>query len=166
MIYVGNFSSWINPSIINTILTTQGSCRPKKKSEVYEQTYFTKKWQSDGIDLSKIGWTFYFKEDLGIEHLDLPINVNGRKYQWWFSKLNPGDILPMHADFVESVKIVQRFYMVCQDHQPGHVFTYEGHFLENYKAGDMFELVPVDALHGAANLGSVPKITLQICLLE
>lgn len=165
MIYIGNFSSWIDPEIIKIILDTNGERRPKPQPGEYEQATVNR-WRAAGIDMSKIGWEFYYNEHISKDHIELPIDINSRQYKWWFSKLNPGDMLPMHTDHFESANNVQRFWMACQDHQPGHVFTYDGKFLEGYQAGDMFELSPANIEHGAANLGTVPKISLQILLFD
>jgi hypothetical protein len=96
----------------------------------------------------------------------LPISTNGRKYKWWFSKLNPGDFFPMHVDHFKTEKNVQRFWMACQDHQMGHVFAYDNSVLQDYRAGDMYEFTDSGMWHAAANLGFAPKISLQIVLFD
>lgn len=165
MKYVGNYLDWIDPGIINTILTTSGERRPKLSSEDYEDATVTQ-WKAAGYDMSKLGWEFYYNEHIGKAHIDLPIATAGRQYKWWFSKLNPGDFFPMHVDHFKTEKNVQRFWMACQDHCRGHVFAYNDLVLQDYRAGDLFEFVEPDMWHAAANLGFVPKISLQIVLFD
>ena len=166
MMYVGNYKSWIDPEIISIIKNTKGERRPNPVVSEKEMPTHTK-WTSAGIDVSKIGWEFSYNEHIGRPHIALPISPNGRKYNWWFSKLNPGDILPLHVDlFPESKQKVQRFWMACQDHEPGHIFYNDNETLNNYKAGDLFEFPAADSWHGAANLGFTPKISLQILFYD
>lgn len=165
MIYIGNYRSWIDDNIVKTILTTRGERRPKLDPGEYEKSTI-EKWQQAGIDMTRIGWEFYYNEHIGLDHIELPIHPGSKKYKWWFSKLNPGDILPMHVDHFSVEQNVQRFWMACQDHQPGHIFTYGNSTLQDYRAGDLYELSPPDIQHGAANLGMTPKISLQILLFD
>lgn len=165
MNYIGNFSTWIDPKIISTILSSKGERRPKTNIEGYEDTTLTQ-WQNAGYDLSKLGWEFFYNQHINKDHIDLPISTNGRKYKWWFSKLNPGDFFPMHVDHFKTEKNVQRFWMACQDHQMGHVFAYDNSVLQDYRAGDMYEFTDSGMWHAAANLGVVPKISLQIILFD
>lgn len=165
MKYIGNFYNWIDPDIINTILSGKGERRPKATSEEYEDATVSQ-WKAAGYDMSKLGWEFFYNQHINRDHIDLPISTNGRKYKWWFSKLNPGDFFPMHIDHFKTEKNVQRFWMACQSHYPGHVFAYDNSVLQDYAAGDMFEFTDVNTWHAAANLGFVPKISLQIVLFD
>jgi hypothetical protein len=164
MMYVGNYKSWIDPTIIQTILQTPGERRPKPQIGGYE-SLTESEWNAAGFDMKKIGWEFYYNQHINREHIDLPINPNGSKYKWWFSKLNPGDMFPMHVDHFATEKNVQRFWMACQDHQPGHIFVCGDHVLEDYKAGDLFEF-PSNEWHAAANLGFTPKISFQLMFYD
>ncbi len=166
MMYVGNYKSWIDPDIINTILTTSGERRPLPVVSEKEMPTHNK-WVNAGIDPKKIGWEFFYNEHVNRPHIELPINPGTRKYKWWFSKLNPGDLLPLHVDlYPETMTNVQRFWMACQDHEPGHIFYNGDEALNNYKAGDLFEFPAADSWHGAANLGFTPKISFQILFYD
>jgi len=166
MMYIGNFKSWIDPQIIETILTGTGERRPNLNvSEKEKPTQ--EKWTNAGIDVTKLGWEFFYNEHINKDHIELPINPGTRKYKWWFSKLNPGDLLPLHVDlYPETMTNVQRFWMACQDHEPGHIFYNGDETLNNYKAGDLFEFPAADSWHGAANLGFTPKISFQILFYD
>lgn len=165
MLYIGNFRTWLDPEIINTILTCPGERRPKVEVGEYESDTL-QQWRAAGFDMTKIGWEFYYNQHINRAHIDLPLNPNGSKYKWWFSKLNPGDMFPMHIDHFKTEKNVQRFWMACQDHQPGHVFAYNDHYLADYKAGDMFEFSAEETWHAAANLGFTPKISFQLMFYD
>jgi hypothetical protein len=56
--------------------------------------------------------------------------------------------------------------MPWQDYQPGHVFLYENKFISEYKFGDLYQYYDSNALHGAANIGHVPRIILQVSTYE
>jgi len=164
MKYIDNFNSWIDPEIIETIIRGTGERRPNTTVSEKEAPTETI-WTNAGIDVKKIGWEFFYNEHINRAHIDLPINFPGKKYKWWFSKLNPGDMLPLHVDlYPEEMSNVQRFWMACQDHQPGHIFFNNGETLNHYRAGDLFEFPNADSWHGAANLGFTPKISFQILL--
>ena len=89
------------------------------------------------------------------------------KYHWWITKMLPGNFMPMHTDphtLYESNS--KRFWMPWQDWQPGHIFMYENKVITDYKAGDVWEYENSAALHGAANIGFVPRIVLQVSSYE
>lgn len=166
MEYVGNFSHWIDESILEKILKSPGDRRPKSESSSYEHA-IEQKWKDAGIDLSKIGWEFYSNEHLEIEHLSLPIDTKGKKYKWWFSKLMPGDLFPLHNDvYPENRKNIERYWLACEDHVPGHIFMSNNFSLKTYKKGDMFKFVDPNDWHGAANIGFFPKISYQLVLFD
>ena len=48
------------------------------------------------------------------------------------------------------------------DWEPGHVFMYENTVLTDYRAGDMYKFENPMALHGSCNIGTKPRIVLQV----
>jgi hypothetical protein len=166
MEYIGNFLHWIDDSVIEHILTHPGDRRPKVESSSYESE-IERKWKDAGIDTNKIGWEFYSNEHLGLDHLPLPIDSNGKKYKWWFSKLMPGDLFPLHVDvYPENRKNIERYWLACEDHKPGHIFISDSFSLKEYKKGDMFKFLNPDDWHGAANIGFYPKVSYQLALFD
>lgn len=164
MKYIGNYAQWIDPKVISVILTTNGDRRPSDIDKADYKLKTADLWAEAGIDVSKLGWEFYYKEHVG--DLDMPISTRGN-VKWWFSKLMPGDMFPLHYDHFEgNLQNVKRYWMACQDYEPGHVFIYKGKNLEDYKAGDLYEISPTEYMHAAANLGFIPKISLQITVYE
>jgi hypothetical protein len=91
----------------------------------------------------------------------------GRARHWWATKMMPGDFMPMHIDPHTTVqKNAQRFWIPLQDWVIGHIFKYEDTIITNYKKGDIYVYENAQALHGAANIGLVPRIILQVTLYE
>lgn len=166
MKYVGNFADWIDKSVIETILTSPGDRRPKTESSQYESEV-EQRWREAGIDPKRLGWEFYSNEHLGIKHLPLPIDIGKRKYKWWFSKLMPGDLFPLHVDvYPDDRKNIERYWMACKDHEPGHVFISDDFNLKTYKKGDLFKFENFKDWHAAANIGFTPKISYQLVLFD
>lgn len=166
MKYIGNYADWIDESVINKILTSPGDRRPKHETSSYESEV-EQRWRAAGIDARKLGWEFYSNEHLGIDHLPLPIGTGGKKYKWWFSKLMPGDLFPLHVDvYPDNRKNIERYWLACKDHEPGHVFISDSFNLTAYKKGDMFKFENPNDWHAAANIGFYPKISYQLVLFN
>lgn len=164
MNYIGNCQEFILPEFIDVVLKTNGDTRPSIQE--LDQSYkleTIKKWEEAGYDLSKLKWTMYYQSHFS-KTLKLPPMFQGN-IQWWFVKLNPGDIFPCHLDLFENKKNVKRYWIACQDYKLGHVFVYENRMLTEYRAGDIFEIDP-NVYHGSVNIGFVPKISLQISISE
>lgn len=159
MQYIGNFKSWLQPYILDIILTTPGDRRPETKVEYYKQS-LSDKWTSAGYKTDKIGWSLYYQEHFDTKII-LPDYFQGTS-NWWFCKLNPGDVFPLHQDLFKNTEKIKRFWMACQDCHPGHIFFYKDKTLNDYKAGDLFLFDNQDEWHGSCNIGFIPKISLQI----
>ena len=98
--------------------------------------------------------------------LDVPAFFpNVVKYKWWITKMMPRQFMPMHYDaFKEKISLL-RLWIPLQDYEPGHVFIYDNKLMADYKAGDMYEYNN-EILHGAANIGFSPRLTLLISIFE
>lgn len=164
MIYVGNFKDWIDPKIMDIMLNSPGEKRPiESEKNTDRKQEVVLKWTDAGYNLDKLSWEFYYDNHIG--WLDPPIAV-GSRFKWWFSKMNPGEMFPLHIDsFPDSEKNIKRYWMAMQDMIPGHIFIYDGKPLE-YSAGDMFIFDEARDWHGAANLGFVPKIAYQLVVFD
>ena len=108
---------------------------------------------------AKPSWQVFNGSNLPFK-LDWPFTG---ELKWWFSKLNPGDTFPMHVDTFKDDNN-KRYWIACQDYEPGHVFIYKDTLVTNYRAGDVFLFDEPTALHGAANLSTVAKISLQVAI--
>lgn len=157
MIHITNIKDFLPDELINFMLQNKGERKPGATVEGYQKEIFDA-WTNAGIDLKNVGWEFFNSENL-VNHLDLPFRGN---VKWWFSKLNPGDIFPFHLDTYPNETSVERYWVACQDHMPGHVFLSGSTMLTNYKKGDVFKFEDTDTWHGACNLGFTPKLSLQV----
>ena len=160
MIYVGNFKDWIDLEIMNTMINSSGEKRPLDEDTTVERKQeVLQKWLLAGYDIKKLSWEFFYKEHVG--DIKPPISTNLR-YKWWFSKMNPGDMFPLHIDsFPYNETKIKRYWMAMQDILPGHVFIHNGKPLI-YSAGDMYEFDDARDWHGAVNIGFIPKISYQL----
>jgi hypothetical protein len=88
-----------------------------------------------------------------------------------YYRMDPGSILPAHRDlykkYIELFDLagqesrIRRAIIFLQDWQPGHYAEYEDEPFVKWRAGHVVEWV-YDTLHMAANLGTVPRYTLQV----
>lgn len=160
MIKLGNYNDWINPDWVSEILNDTNKIplwHPTERSLLKEHELV--KLQNDGYDTNTVHWWQYTKTNISFQ-IDPPF-IN-REYHWWIVKLLPGNILPMHVDPCGSLKNSTRYWIPFQDWEPGHVFMYNDKVITNYKAGDVWQFDDSMAMHGSANIGSTPRIVLQI----
>lgn len=161
MKYIGNFKSWINKDWLEYLLHTDGVARPNTLNENPDSEEF-RIAPSVGYDLSKTWWYHYSEKSCPLI-VEPPINVKN-EYMWWFIKLLPGGMMPMHRDphVTESdVTNVTRYWMPLQDYVPGHVFVYNNVFMSDYRAGDLWTYEDPNEIHGACNISYTPRLTFQ-----
>lgn len=159
---VGNYKNYIKQEWIDEVLSSKGTGRPaegKTPDSPQEQTEYAKAIAAG----YKVDETYFYMFDQSNVSFSLTLPFITEKYHWWITKMLPGNFMPMHVDphtkYQENSK---RYWMPLQDYHPGHVFLYEDKFISNYKMGDLFVYDNSSALHGAANIGHVPRIVLQI----
>jgi hypothetical protein len=88
-----------------------------------------------------------------------------------YYRMNTGTVLPTHGDlylkYIELYNLqgqeqrIRRAVIFLQDWQPGHYAEYLGEPLVKWTAGTVIEWT-YDTPHMAANLGLIPRYTLQI----
>jgi hypothetical protein len=88
-----------------------------------------------------------------------------------YYRMASGTILPTHQDlytkYIDLFKLkgqehtIHRAVIFLEDWQPGHYLEAMGQPVVNWRAGDVVEWV-YDTPHMAANMGFVPRYTLQI----
>jgi hypothetical protein len=160
MKYIGNYSSWINDNWISKILETPGQARPRDwppNSKIEQEEY--QKYATSGYDLNAVNWWIYESKDLDIT-ISPPWTTG--KIHWWITKLTPGQFMPMHTDPHTHDVSCARYWVPLQDYHPGHVFVYKDEMITNYKKGDVYVYTSSTDLHGAANIGQIPRLVLQI----
>jgi hypothetical protein len=149
----------IDQQALDFMLNNTGSKRPVIPPADYQKEA-ADIWTTAGYDTSQLYWESFSRENFPFT-VDMPFKEN-----WWFSKLLPGGVFPYHQDIYPTLKPKSRLWIACQDHQPGHIFSYGDNVLTGYKAGDVFEFQDTSVWHGAANCGLSPKISLQVVIFE
>jgi hypothetical protein len=160
MKFVGNYRHCIDPLWEHLVLTRTGQARPRDwppSSAVESEEY--KKYKEAGYDLTAVNWWVYEEQDLGID-ISLPCVSN--KYHWWITKMYPGQYMPIHSDPHTHEVACKRYWIPLQDYHPGHIFIYKDQMITNYCVGDVYTYDQSTDLHGAANIGHIPRIVLQI----
>jgi hypothetical protein len=146
---ITNIKDCFSTELISYMLENDGVARPD--SDMLGSGGLAEKYSSKGFKLSKLSWETFNSDNLPYD-LVLPFKSVG-SIKWWFSKLNPGDMFPLHLDTYSEEKDFKRYWVACQDHSPGHIFMYEKEVLTGYSAGDVFEFDAGHIWHGACNLG-------------
>jgi hypothetical protein len=151
MKYITNIKEYLKPELIDYILNNEGFIKPDSVTGDIVNKYSM---------FRNLRWESFTSDNLPYE-LELPFESDSTIH-WWFTKLNPGDVFPMHVDTYHEDKNFKRYWVACQDIIEGHVFTYNNTMISDYKLGDVFEFDAGNIMHGACNVGFIPKIALQI----
>jgi len=159
--YIGNFAEFIKDEWITEVLSGRGKARPKDWPPAYTQeSNEYKKARDAGYDLEGIHWyVFDSGEDLSFQ-IEFPFLKN--ENHWWITKLYPGQYMPMHSDPHVYEQDGTRYWIPLQDYHPGHVFIYNDTLMTDYKKGDVFVFYDSYDIHGAANIGHIPRLSLLI----
>lgn len=160
MKYIGNFAKNVPSIIVETLHNSK-----KKKHKFIESDFLepdTQIWVNSGYNLSNVTWTSYDDERYK-NVINLP-SCFGTVLEIWFTKLDPGDMIPAHQDVYtySSSDNLDRYCMMLQDFEIGHVFVCDNTHLEGYKFGDTYKLDESLSWHGACNIGLTPRLTMQI----
>lgn len=160
MKYIGNYAHWVDPLWEHLILTRTGQARPRDwpPASAVESAEYSK-YQTAGYDLNAVNWWVYEEKDLAI---DIVTPWTQGSIHWWFTKMMPGQFMPMHTDPHAHGRSCNRYWMPLQDYEPGHVFIYGDEMVSGYKAGDVFMFNDERDQHGAANIGHTPRLMLLV----
>lgn len=159
MQFIGNFK-FINDCWITEVLSKEGQARPRDWpaiNAVESEEY--KKALEAGYDITAVHWWVYEKQDVSF-NVDLPF-VKG-DYHWWITKLMPGQFMPMHSDPHTYDRKCKRYWIPLQDYHSGHIFILNDTMICHYKKGDVWLYNSSHDVHGAANIGHIPRIVLQV----
>lgn len=160
MKYIGNYATWIDPLWEHKILTTEGQARPRDwpPATAVESAEYSR-YETAGYDLNAVNWWVYEEQDL---NLSITPTWPAGKIHWWFTKLMPGQYMPMHTDPHTHDVLCNRYWMPLQDYTAGHVFIYKDKMIADYRAGDVYQFDNETDTHGAANIGHTPRIMLLV----
>jgi hypothetical protein len=169
---IDNVADWIKDEWIEEILSTPGMSVPRDLfvnnqmlSEIdkgeRDQMHPTERaiYETYGTD----GIHFQLLED-GLLSFDIdPPWITDELFEWWVTKMYPGQYIPVHKDNLRGGDInTKRYWIPLSDYDPGHIFLYEDTIVTKYKKGDLYLYDEAQAWHGAINLGSTPRIILQV----
>lgn len=173
MKYIGNFKDWINPVLLERILSTQGDPtllnQPGNWVGHPEHEAWYKEFCRAGYDKCSFYSNMYMSLTKDIQGFDIkpPFDLEGREWTWWFIKFLPGSVACMHYDpHTKIQKTAKRYWMAMMDYEPGHVFVADGIMMKNYKAGDVWTWDKADLMHGVVNLSMTPRLTFQFTTYE
>lgn len=140
MKYVGNFSDYVPEGICEKLM------RPEKISKPFiEKSNFTYKINDDSFSID----------------ISIPKEL-GTVVEIWFTRLDPGDLIPLHQDtFDYDDNNLVRYSMFLQDYIPGHIFIHGGEAIFGYKRGDVYEFSDPYIWHCAGNIGLKSRLTMQ-----
>lgn len=160
MKFVGNFN-FIQDQWVAEILSKDGQARPRDWPAVNSvETDEYKRAKAAGYNLNSVNWWVYERKDVSFDVPQLPW-VSG-KYHWWITKLTPGQFMPMHTDPHTHDEQCLRYWVPMQDYHSGHIFVLNDHMITGYKKGDVYIYNTSQDIHGAANIGHMPRIVLQV----
>ena len=173
MKYLGNFIDQIPAGLIDAVLNNAGDITP-----VYQPEKWSGKpeWDAARIALEDAGYPkldYHFHQYTQsteclrpfLNQIDFKFNLPNLPsvHHWWIVKYQGGDMQPMHFDpHIIDTQDCQRYTMMLTDFEDGHIFVYDDVLLNNYRAGDLFLWPNAMCLHGAANIGMNPRISLQM----
>lgn len=163
MQYLGNYD-FIKDNWIFEILSKDGQARPRDwpASSAVESAEYARAEEA-GYDLNAVHWWVYEKSNVSFDII--PPWVNG-DYHWWITKLYPGQFMPVHTDPHTHERPCKRYWVPMQDYHSGHIFLYKDSVPVNYKKGDVYMYKQEHDSHGAANIGHIPRLVLQVTEYE
>lgn len=159
MKFLGNFN-FIDDAWIEELLSKDGQARPRDWTAInLVESAEYKRAREAGYDLTSVHWWVYEKQDVSFDIIPPWID---NEYHWWITKLVPGQFMPMHTDPHTHGRSCKRYWMPLQDYHPGHIFIYRNELIKDYKAGDVYSYIESQDMHGAANIGHIPRLVLQV----
>lgn len=160
MNFIGNFAHLIKDEWLEEIQTKTGRARPKDWPPMFRhESVEYAKVEEAGYDINSVYWYIFDPEDLSFR-VSFPFLKND--FHFWISKLLPGNLMPMHSDPYTLERDGLRYWIPLQDYHSGHVFIINDEMVTNYKKGDVFIFNESTDVHGAANIGHIPRYSLLI----
>lgn len=156
MKYLGNYADWIKPEWVEYLLNNTGFPRPENKR--LENDFE----QEQNSAIANQGYTnsvYWYKFTPENFPFDITMPTGEKPDVWWFVKMLPGNLIPMHIDQdIEIGKHTNLHWMSLSDYVPGHVFVCNDKLHTGYKKGDLYVLDDANDLHGSCNIGFTPRI--------
>ena len=171
---VGNYSSWINPTLLArltqeeeagvTRLHNPGRWSGHPALDQYNEKIKVYEKYKDNTFQQFFKVSGPLKED-PLELPELPQTRN--EIFWWIVKLKPGQYQTVHQDphLYTAVNAV-RYTLYLQDWEPGHIFIYNNKSISNYKAGELYEWDDPLMEHAVVNTSLNIRYSLQISMQD
>jgi hypothetical protein len=147
---IGNYKDIIQDNWIEFLSTHDGQLLPDRRECLLEDfdtqnTQIFKSWPTLPT------WHKFEIQDLPFT-IPWPVSLSD-KIDWWAIKQYPGQMIPMHID-ANPPENTERYILMLQDYEPGHVLIWDGALVSNYKKGDLFKVKDVNSQHGACNISN------------
>jgi len=169
MIFVKNYSNWISDELMNFLIHDVGDTTPVWQPDKWAgrpELESARETLRPGYSHRGDVFQQFSPQTESIKKINFKtpsIPDDDRKMFWWFIKLLPGQMQPMHFDpHLLETKNPKRYTMFLQDWIPGHIFVYNDKYISNYKKGDLFLWDDPMMQHGVVNIGFSNRYTLQI----
>ena len=177
--YLGNYADWIKPEWLSEVLDNPGPQIPKDY-RVHEEMvqkamlgHFNEaNWEEEHKDWQQMSYEYddnvffvmFDAPDVSFNLLDHrpPFLDFDGPFAWWITKLEPGKFTPMHRDTYSVSTPTYKYWMAWTDWEPGQALMTEDDVIIKYKAGDVYRFEDPFILHGAANVGQLTRVALQI----
>jgi hypothetical protein len=182
---VKNYKDWIKQEWIDYFLSVDGSCYPRdadpeKEPGMVEAGILNRQPGTDIVindgneswDPQCVCCITYKQEELPFK-VKLPFEIE-HPHEWFFMKLKPGMMQPIHQDYsitgkmyIDGVAVsnknnVLRYWMPLQNYKRGHLFFYDDSLFCDYNAGDLFLHEGEDVWHGGGNIGHSTRLTFNL----
>ena len=154
---IGNFKDWIDPAWREEIISKEGG--PGIIAEWKENHDGYSKMIEGGWDPSFVYWWHYKHEHVSFALPTPPWLKEGCRFKWWFVKLMPGQVNPLHTDSKQKIK---SYWIPLQDYKFGHVFLIDNQLINDYVLGDVFEFDGGNSPHGGSNISTSVRVVLVI----
>jgi hypothetical protein len=165
MEFIGNYKDWLKQEWVEEIMKSNGIAAPRDLLKGQDLHSEDKRVKDAGYNINEFYYSLFEKDNLSFS-----LNVPGLplgEVRWWITKMMPGQFMPVHTDpRIGIIENIERYWMPWTDWTNGHVFVYKDTVVSNYKAGDLYMMEDPEALHGAANVGLIPRITLNIGIIK
>lgn len=156
MKYIGNYAEWIKPEWEEYLLKNEGFPRPENK---ILENQFEEEQNSKIENLGYKNSVYWYKFTPDNFPFDITMPTGEKPLLWWFVKMLPGNLIPMHIDQeIETGKHTNLYWLSLNDYEQGHVFVCNDKLHTGYKKGDLYMLDDANLLHGSCNIGFSPRL--------
>lgn len=164
MIYLGNYADWIQQEWIDHLMNTTGYPRPGNKQP---ENAFEENQNSTANNIGYKNSVYWYKFTPENFPFDVTPPIDVKPNLWWFVKMQPGNLIPLHIDQdVEAGKKTTLYWMSLTDQEDGHIFLCKNKMLTGYKKGNLYKLEHANDIHGSCNIGYTTRLIFNFTTYE